>query len=252
LQIASFIGYEFPASILVKIVQEEQDTIATEYTFERHSIDFIQDQIDSALRVAIDEGLLEKTAANSRDEYKFAHDTIQEVLYETLMPDMTERMLLHQRIGKLIWDSVKGLEDHQIDDWFVFLAADNLNCAVSLVDYSGDRYAMVELNLLAAKRVIRKCAFLLAVEYLRLAIDLLDMNTCWIERYDICLDLFNTAAENEKNVGCYSRCESLVAAIHTNAKVRYHRSTAFAIEMDSLAMQDNLKGSINSSMFEKT
>jgi predicted ATPase len=241
LQMASFIGYEFPTSVLVTIVYEEQDTIATEYSFQRQSKQVIRERITAALKAAVTEGLLEET--HKDDEYKFAHDKIQEVLYETLMPDMTERQLLHQRIGTLIWDSVKFKEKSQVDDWFIFLATDNLNQAVDLVDYSGDRFYLVELNLTAAKRTIHKSAFLMASEYLRLAVDLMKNKTCWEERYDLCLDLFNTAAETEKNIGNYSRSATLIAIIHHNAKYIHHRSAAFSIEMDSLSAQGNVKGS---------
>ena len=243
LQMASFIGHEFPLSVLVTIVYEEQDIIATDYCFQRHSKQVIRGQIISSLKVAVDEGLLEKT--HKDDDYKFAHDKIQEVLYETLMPDETERQLLHQRIGTLIWDSVKDGEKSQIDDWFIFLAADNLNRALSLVDYSGDRYYLIELNLTAAKRTIQKSALLLAAEYLRIAVDLVPKNgICWSKRYDLCLDVFNTAAETEKNIGCHTRCANLIAVIHKHANVFHHRCTAFAIEMDSMTVQGHLEESV--------
>jgi predicted ATPase len=244
LQIASFIGCEFPASILATILYEEQDIIAAEYTFRRQTKDVIYQWITSALEIGVEEGLLEKTTIDNH-RYKFAHDAIQEVLYEILMPDETERLLLHQRISILIWDSVKDVKESKIDDWIIFLAADNINRAVSLADYSGDRYYLTELNLAAAKRLIDKSAFHLAAKYLRLAVDLLlESRTCWEERYDLCLDLFNTAAGTEKVVGCYTRCAKIVSEIHENAVLLHHRSDAFAIEMDSLDMQGNLKGAI--------
>jgi predicted ATPase len=242
LQIASFIGHEFPTSVLVTIVYEEQDTIATSCTFQHQSKQAITQSITAALKEAVDEGLLEKTRKD--DEYKFAHDKIQEILYETLMPDETERQLLHQRIGTLIWDSVKHYEKSQIDDWFIFLATDNLNRASNLVDYSGDRYYLIELNLTAAKRTIQKSAFLLAAEYLRFAIDLVADDSYWEERYDLCLDLYNTAADTEKNIGCYARCSELIRKIHNHARQLHHRSTAFSIEMDALTAQGNIKGSV--------
>jgi predicted ATPase len=242
LQVASFIGHEFPSVVLITIVLEEQDTIATEYSFERKSKETIQEWITLALNVAVNEGLLEKTSRD--DEYKFAHDKIQEALYEGLMPDEMERQLLHQRIGTLIWNSVKDKDISQIDDCFVLLAADNLNHAANIFDYSGDRYYLIELNLIAAKRIINKSAFLLASEYIRLAISLLQPDVCWDERYDLCLDLFNTAAETEKNIGCYSRSADLVAIIHQHAKLLHHRSKAFVIEMDSLTTQGYIKDSI--------
>jgi predicted ATPase len=243
LQMASFIGHEFPLSILVTIVHEEQDIIESDYSFQRISKQVIRERIISSLKIAVEEGLLEKTDID--DDYKFAHDKIQEVLYETLMPDETERQLLHQRIGTLIWDNVKDNEKSQIDDWFVFLAADNLNRALSMVDYSGDKYYLIELNLIAAKRTIQKSALLLAAGYLRIAVDLVLRNEiCWSERYDLCLEVFNTAAEIEKNVGCHTRCADLIAVIHQHAKYLHHRCTAFVIEMDSMTVQGHLEESI--------
>jgi predicted ATPase len=242
LQMASFIGHTFPVVILITIIFEEQDTIVPEYSFERKSKESIREWIISALDVAVKEGLLEKISHH--DEYKFAHDSIQEVLYEGLMPDEMERQLLHQRIGTLIWNSVKDEEISEIDDCFIILAADNLNRAICIVDYSGDRYSLIELNLLAAKRIMHKSAFLLASEYIRLAMSLLQLDVCWDERYDLCLDLFNTAAETEKNIGCYSRSADLIAAIHQHAKSLLHRSTAFMIEIASLTTQGFVKESI--------
>jgi predicted ATPase len=243
LQIASFIGHEFPSSILITIVYEEQDTIATDYSFQRHSKQVIQERILSALTIAVDEGLLETT--HQDDEFKFAHDKIQEVLYETLMPDEIERQLLHQRIGTLIWDSIKDMAQTEINDWFVFLAADNLNRAINLVDYSGDRLYLVELNLIAGKLAIQKSDFFLAAEYLRIAVDLIMQSArCWDESYDLCLELFNVAAETEKNVGCYTRSKELVDAVHKNAILLHHRSTVFTIEIDILTIQGKIKESV--------
>ncbi|KAI2495113.1 hypothetical protein MHU86_19387 [Fragilaria crotonensis] len=105
-QIASFVGNDFPADALVMIVHEEQDMVEATYSFERHSKEVIRDRIAFALNMAVDAGLLETMP--DPDHFKFAHDKIQEVLYETLMPDEMERQLLHQRIGTLIWDSVKN------------------------------------------------------------------------------------------------------------------------------------------------
>ena len=82
------------------------------------------------------------------------------------MPDERERQLLNQQIGTLIWDSVKGMAELQIDDWYVFLAADILNRALGLVDYSCTRCDLIELNLTAAKRASRKAAFGAAADYL--------------------------------------------------------------------------------------
>jgi predicted ATPase len=241
LQIASFIGHDFPTVALVTILFEEQDMIATEYSFERHSREVIRDRIVDALKLALEEGLLETTPG--LDEFKFSHDKIQQVLYEDLIPDDVERQLLHQRIGTLIWDSVKDKEPSEIDDWFVFLAADNLNRAVKQVDYSGTRYDLIELNLTASKLATRKSAFLVAADYLRIAVGLLDGDTSWNNRYDLCIDLYSTAAEAEKNIACYGRSSVLIKEIHKRATSLHDQFVAYGIEVNSLALRGDLKGS---------
>jgi predicted ATPase len=242
LQIASFIGHDFPTDALVKIVYEEQDMIQIEYSFERHSKEVIAARIIAALKLAVKEGLLETTP--NCDDFKFSHDKIKQVLYEDLMPDDTERQLLHQRIGTLIWNSVKGTESSQLSDWPIFLAADNLNRALSVVDYSGSRYEWIELNVIAAKRATAKFAFIVAAEYLRVAVGLLEGDRSWDEHYDICIDLYSTAAKAEQSVSCYSRSKVLVNEIHKRAKTLQHQYVAYEIEVDSLLLQGDSKGSV--------
>ncbi|KAI2506898.1 PFAM Protein kinase domain [Fragilaria crotonensis] len=208
LQIASFIGNDFPAAALVMIVHEEQDMLQVEYSFERHSKEEIRERIVAALTMAVAVGLLETMP--EVHHFKFAHDKIQEVLYETLMPDEMERQLLHQRIGSLIWDSVKSMAKSEASDWHIFLAAHNLNRAVNLIDYSGSRCDLIELNLTAAKRAIAKAAFGAAAEYLRIAVSLVQSDeSLWNDRYDLCIDVFCLAAETEKNAGMFSRSSVL-------------------------------------------
>ncbi|KAI2506905.1 PhoQ sensor [Fragilaria crotonensis] len=243
LQIASFIGNDFPASALVMIAHEEQDMVEVEYSFERHSKEVIRERMVAALTMAVAAGLLETMP--EPDHFKFAHNTIQEVLYETLMPDEVERQLLHRRIGILMWDSVKGLAKSQVSDWHIFLAAHNLNRAVSLVDCSGSRCELIELNLAAANLAIEKAAFGAAADYLGMAVSLIQSDdSLWNDRYDLCIDVFNMAAETEKNAGMFSQSSVLVKEIQVRARSRNDHATACVVEMDSLSLQGDLKGSV--------
>ncbi|KAI2505092.1 hypothetical protein MHU86_9368 [Fragilaria crotonensis] len=243
LQIASFIGNDFPAAALVMIVHEEQDMIEMEYSFERHSKEVIRERIVAALTMAVAAGLLETMPGV--DHFKFAHDNIQEVLYETLMPDEMERLLLHQRIGILIWDSVKGVAKSQASDWHIFLAAHNLNRAFDLIDNTGSRCDLIELNLTAAKQAIEKAAFDTAADFLRIAVSLVQSDdSLWDDRHDLCIHVFHLAAETEMNVGMFSRCSVLVKEMQVRARSIHEYATACAVEMDSLSLQNDRKGSV--------
>jgi predicted ATPase len=243
LQIASFIGNDFPAGALAMIVHEEQDMIEVEYSFERQSKEVIRERIVSALTMAVAAGFLE--AMPEPDHFKFAHDKIQEVFYETLMPDEMERQLLHQRIGTLIWESVKVVPKSQASDRKIFLAAHNLNRAVKLIDCSGSRCDLIELNLTAAKRAIGKAAFGAAADFLRIAVSLIQTDdSLWDIRYDLCIDVFYLAADTEKNAGMFSRSSVLVKEIQVRARSLRDHAAACAVEMESLALQGDLKGSV--------
>ena len=243
LQIASFIGHDFPTDALVTIVNEEQDMIQNEFSFERQSKEVIGARIVAALKLAVAEGLLETTPDGN--DFKFSHDKIQQVLYEDLMPDDTERQLLHQRIGILIWNSVKEMESSQRSDWPIFLAADNLNRALGVVDYSGSRYELIELNLIAAKRATAKFAFIVAAEYLRVAVGLLEGDRSWTDHYDMFIDLYSTAAKAEQSISCYHRTKALVNEIHKRAKTLQHQYVAYEIEVNSLLLQGDSMGSVS-------
>jgi predicted ATPase len=157
-----------------------------------------------------------------------------------------ERQLLHQRIGTLIWESVKGIPKSQASDWNIFLAAHNLNRALKVIDYSGSSCDLIELNLTAAKRAIEKAAFGAAADYLGMGVSLVESDdSLWDDRYDLCIELFSLAAETEMNTGMFSRSSVLVKEIQVRARSVHDRAAACAVEMASLSLQGDLKGAVH-------
>jgi predicted ATPase len=245
LQIASFIGHEFSVTVLTIILFEEQDMIEGEYSFERRPIEAIQDQLHMALTLASKEGLLETVGDFKDNFYKFAHDTIREVLYEDLMPDITERQLLHQRIGFLIWNFLKGRnETFLLDDWSVFLAANNVNGALKLVDSNETIHEILLINLSAAKAACLMSDYSLAGEYLRVAIDLLKDETRWDTHYELCIDLYTTAARVNMINACYDKSNELVEEILKRSRSSLDQCTAFQIQLQCLAGKGAMKASV--------
>jgi predicted ATPase len=192
------------------ILFQEQDLVEGDFCFNRHSMEVIQKH--SVLKLASEEGLLEATIDSKI--YKFAHDKIREVLYEDLMPDLLERQHLHRRIGHLIWEYLKsGHAFQESDEWSIFLAANNVNNALTLIDDSYERYKTVSINLSAGKAAVAKLDFSLASVYLCTALDLLEGYVSWEFHYELCIDLFSTAAEVEKINSRYDRSDELVKKI---------------------------------------
>jgi predicted ATPase len=244
LQIASFIGHEFSIDVLTTILYEEQDMIEGTYTFDRHSKEVIRGCIDDALIIASKEGLVEKIADSIM--YKFAHDSIAQVLYEDFMPDVCERQLLHRRIGYLLRESLRGdCKDQVNKDLIIFLATNNLNHALKAIDSSEDMYDIAELNLMAGKLAMEKSNFLQAAEYLGVAVNLVQSDDSWTSHYDFCIDLFSVAAEVEKVTAHYERSNDFVMKILARAKNQQHCYVAYKIQIGCLAAKGGFKASIS-------
>ena len=245
LQMASFIGYEFSLDVLAIILFEEQDIIEVEYSFDRHSMDSVQSQVSLALMLACEEGLLETISDTKKNAYKFAHDKIRQVLYEDLMPDTTERQLLHQRIGFLVWEAFNVKQKFQAsNDWAVFLAANNLNCALNVIDNLDTIYKTVNINLVAGRAAMAKSDFRLALEYLRVAVKLLDENPCWESQYELCINIYSTGAEIEMINACYDRSDYLMTEIFQRAKSIEDQFTAYQVQLHCLAGKGDIKAAV--------
>jgi predicted ATPase len=243
LQVASFIGHEFSVDTLVLIFFEEQDMFDADYTFSRQPQEVIINRISETLQYVCEVGLVEKLPVCRL--YKFAHDKIRHVLYEDLMPDQFERLLLHQRIGTLIWESIKlQVKEEEADDHLIFQAVNNLNLALSVVDYSGDRYELITLNLIAAKRSRVKFALMTAADYLHVALDLLEGDASWCTHHDLCFSLYSTAAEVFSISSHYDESMKLVNELHRRSSSMEQKCVVFDIEMKILSGQGNLKGSL--------
>jgi predicted ATPase len=113
------------------------------------------------------------------------------------------------------------------------------------VDYSGSRYELIELNVIAAKRATAKFAFIVAAEYLRVAVGLLEGDRSWDEHYDMCIDLYSTAAKAEQSISCYSPLEGVGEMRSTNEPKpcsinMWHTKS----KLNSLLLQGDSKGSV--------
>jgi predicted ATPase len=194
------------------------------------------------LMLACDEGLLETISDSKKKAYKFAHDKIRQVLYEDLMPDTVERQFLHQRIGFLVWEAFNVKQKFQAsNDWAVFLAANNLNCALNVIENDVIIHKTVNINLLAGKAAMAKSDFRLALEYIRVALKLLDDNPCWESQYELCINLYSRGAEVEMINACYERSDYLLTELFKRAKCLEDQFTAYQVQLHCLAGKGDIK-----------
>ncbi len=199
LQICAAVGNRFDLEIL-------------SYMLERP----IDDVLDS-LKEAIDVGFI--GLLPEKDLYSFHHDRIQEAAY-SLVPD-GDRAALHQRIGK---KALENVQDEEELDKKLFYIVDQLNFGSGLIAEEKEREQLARLNLKAGIKAKASSAFLPAVRYLEMGIELLRQD-CWEKQYDLALALYTEITEAAYLIGDFQRMnqlaeEALAHAVTTLDKVK--------------------------------
>jgi predicted ATPase len=151
---------------------------------------FYEDTIGSILQEATAEGLIGRTA--SRNKYKFSHELVHKSLY-CMTPEGTERGLMHIRIGEVMRAFYAAREEDEI----LFVAVDHLNRGSAHLDNDMERMDLIRLNLRASGKAKAKSAPFSAADFLKKAIDLLNIESDWWNHYGLSLQIYNEAAEME-------------------------------------------------------
>lgn len=163
--------------------------------------------------------------------------SIQEAALK-LIPDSSLRAAAHLRIGRKL---VQPFEAHTqqfegMDNSLLFLSCDQLNLGKSLVVDEEERWKLVKLNLLAAKRAASFSAFVPSMTYLKTAVEMIPKrNTCWSEDYSLMLELFTLLAEMSFFAGQTDTCNDAVDEVIKNAKCIEDSFTVYIVKVQGLA-----------------
>ena len=120
--------------------------------------------------------------------YKFAHDRIQQAAY-SLIP-VTEQAVIHLKIGRLLWQNISKDELSQR----ALEIADNLNLGIDLLTERSEKLEIAKLNLTAGRKAKSATAYSAAMEYLQAGIKLLATDS-WQTAYEFTFDLYFEAME---------------------------------------------------------
>ncbi|WP_432698143.1 diguanylate cyclase domain-containing protein [Marinobacterium sp. YM272] len=99
--------------------------------------------------------------------YRFQHDRVQQAAYALIEAEHLDEV--HLSIGRLM---LRG-EGAALDDSRLVEIIDHLNAGRGLIDDSGERLQLAELNLRAGRRARRSSAYRSAYDYLQVAHELL-------------------------------------------------------------------------------
>ncbi|HSI75236.1 MAG TPA: serine/threonine-protein kinase PknK, partial [Lunatimonas sp.] len=130
-----------------------------------------------------------------KDNYKFAHDRIQQAVY-SLIPEQ-DRKLFHLQIGRLLLQNAKhqGENESQLDGQ-LFDIASHLNVGRNLIKSKNERIQLAQLNLKAGLKAKPATAFPSAANFFNTGITLLPKDA-WQIHYDLTFQLYEECAECE-------------------------------------------------------
>ena len=173
---------------------------------------------------AVLDGLLSNSVGSQN--YKFAHDRIQEAATSLVLPGQ-ERNDLKVKIGKRLFelatsskiddDSPHSKVTSKGNDWMLFVAADHLNSTISK-DVS--ILYKAKLNLLVGERATAFAAFVPASMYLRKSLEAIrQIPSHWTKHYDLSLRLYRASSDVELVLGNYELGNELGQQVlaHTEA-----------------------------------
>ncbi|HIK10086.1 MAG TPA: AAA family ATPase [Oscillatoriaceae cyanobacterium M33_DOE_052] len=119
---------------------------------------------------------------------KFIHDRIQQAAYSLIPP--SRQQAIHRQIGEMLLQNTTPSQREEK----IFDIVNQLNQALSLITEPSSRQELAQLNLIAGQKAKTSAAYESALDYLNLAIQLLD-NDSWQNQYKLTLDIYVAATQ---------------------------------------------------------
>jgi predicted ATPase/class 3 adenylate cyclase/tRNA A-37 threonylcarbamoyl transferase component Bud32 len=201
--------------------------------FDKKTLAVVKDaddkKIQSQLNIAVSDGLL----IPSGDEYKFAHDRVQQAIY-SLIPEK-EKTSLHLLNGKRLI-SYYGVNEQQER---IFEIVNQWNLGAALLTDKKEKAYLGHLNLQAGKKAMASTAYPQALQYFEKGVAVLDENE-WKDQYDFLLELYIYAAEAAYLSGEYDKVDKYVQPIIQRSQSLVDSVKGYEIEIKKLIAQNKL------------
>lgn len=221
LQRAACIGHQFSLETLARIA-ELPPTEAARQLEPALQAGLILPRSDAYLLMTSDvPGLAEQMSA----EYAFAHDRIQQAVYDLIAPE--QQGLLHWQIGQVLWLT---LPEARLEEQ-IFEVVEHLNQGRSEIANAAQALAVAALNRQAARRAQQSAAFHASFNYCAAGIALLPEDA-WQTDYDLALDLYTRYAQ-----AAYLTGDQETQRDATNTVLDYARSVLDTVEIYEITLQ---------------
>ncbi|MBX2868447.1 MAG: AAA family ATPase [Acidiferrobacterales bacterium] len=194
-------------------------------------------QVKQDLQPGMGEGLIIPTTEN----YKFAHDRIQQAVY-SLIPE-EEKSKVHLDIGKLLW---KDADERQRQER-LFDIVNQWNKGSEIISGRGDLDLLANLNLQAGAKAREASAFRPAYTYLETGIALLPDNH-WKSHYELSRDLHTQAAETAYLNGDFQQMENHIEEVLNHARELQEKVKPYEIRILAYKAQNKLIDAIHTGL----
>ncbi|MCA1904750.1 MAG: PAS domain S-box protein, partial [Cyanobacteria bacterium KgW148] len=173
--------------------------------------------------------------------YKFVHDRLQQAAY-ALIPD-EQKQRVHFQIGQQL---LSNLQEEDIDRK-LFSILNHYNLGVKYVESKEEREELAMLNLKGGKKAKATVAFASALQYLEMALSLLDQD-CWQFNYEVSLQIYLEAAEAYYLNAKFDRMEELLTIIFSHSRSVVDRSRAYEIKIQAQISRDKIIESVRTGL----
>lgn len=176
------------------------------------------------------------------NKYMFCHDHIHERFYS--MIEEEEKKQFHLKIGMVLLDNF-SLGKIEIN---IFDVVNQLNRSYELIKDEDKIYDLVNLNLVAGKKVYASAAYTLALKYLRFVYDLLKED-CWITHYELSYEVYLTLAQYECINGEFATGEKLFDIILNNSKTINEKAVIYNLRIMLYTNMEDFKRALENGIY---
>ncbi|MEO8764222.1 MAG: adenylate/guanylate cyclase domain-containing protein [Ginsengibacter sp.] len=184
-------------------------------------------KVENLLNLSVTEGLI----IPSGQEYKFAHDRIQQAIY-SLIPD-DEKVALHLLNGKRLSAHFSEAEREEK----LFELANQWNLGADEISEKKEKMYLANLNLAAGQKAIASTAYPQAVQYFEKGLYVLDEGD-WKTAYDFMFLLTSQAADAAYLSGQYDKVDKLVIQLLKHSRSLIDSAKGYEIKIKKLIAQN--------------
>ncbi|MBC7872802.1 MAG: GAF domain-containing protein, partial [Ferruginibacter sp.] len=226
---------ELMSSFIQKLPADTLDLLKTASSignrFDKRTLSVIKQvsekRIESLLNLSVTEGLI----IHSGDEYKFAHDRIQQAIYAAI-PDK-EKAGLHLQNGQRLTAHFNPIELSEK----IFELVNQWNLGADQIIDKKEKLYLANLNWIAGHKAVTSTAYPQALQYFEKGKYVLDKED-WEKQYDVVFQITTDAADAAYLSGEYEKVDTLVNELLQHSKSLIDSVKGYEIDIKKLIAQN--------------